>query len=142
MRIANARYQGQEARGRPFVLTAQTAFQSTAEDPVVDISGMRAQILLDSGPAQLAAPRARYDMDSDLVRVIGPIAVRAADGYRLNTRDVTVDLRQRRLASEAPVDGQMPLGTFVAGRLEVDLPTRTAVLTNRARIHIVQGALR
>ena len=36
----------------------------------------------------------------------------------------------------------MPLGTFTAGRLQVNLPNRTVVLTGRARLHIVQGGLR
>ena len=35
----------------------------------------------------------------------------------------------------------MPLGRFVAGRLEVDLPERRVTLSDRARIHIVQGGL-
>ena len=36
----------------------------------------------------------------------------------------------------------MPLGRFTAGGMTVDLPERRVVLTGRARLHIVQGALR
>ena len=36
----------------------------------------------------------------------------------------------------------MPLGRFTAGRLEVNLPERRAVLSGRARVHIVQGGVR
>jgi len=109
--------------------------------PIVDVRDMTARILLDNGPARLDARQALYDMDTDMVDVRGPIVVTAADGYRLGTRDVIVDLRQRNLASRGPVDGQMPLGRFSAGRLEVNLPDRRVVLTNRARLHIVQGAV-
>jgi len=100
---------------------------------------MRAQITLENGPAELLARQARYDMERDQVDVQGPILFSSADGYRLGTRDVTVDLRQRRMASRGPVEGRMPLGHFTAGRLEVDLPERRAVLTGRAQVHIVQG---
>jgi len=139
MRIESAQYRGQDSRGRPFVLNARSALQQSSSVPVVDITDMRAQITLENGPAELLARQARYDMERDQVDVQGPILFSSADGYRLGTRDVTVDLRQRRMASRGPVEGRMPLGHFTAGRLEVDLPERRAVLTGRAQVHIVQG---
>ena len=81
-------------------------------------------------------------MDTDQVEVTGPIRFTAADGYSLTTRDVTVDLRERRLESDGRVEGRMPLGRFSADRLAVDLPERRAVLSGRARLHIVQGGVR
>lgn len=141
MRIQSAEYRGQDSRGRPFVLSARQAIQQSSAVPIVDVRDMSAHILLDNGPARLVADQALYDMQTDKVDVRGPITVTAADGYRLGTRDVVVDLRQRNLASRGPVEGQMPLGRFSAGRLQVDLPDRRAVLTNRAHLHIVQGAV-
>ncbi len=142
MRIQAARYRGQDDRGRPFVLAAETALQQSSADPMVEIRGMRAQILLEDGPAQLAANEAVYDMSTDAVDVRGPIRFSAADGYRLTTRDVIVDLRGRTLESRGAVTGEMPLGRFSAQRLQVDLPERRAVLSGRARVHIVQGGVR
>jgi lipopolysaccharide export system protein LptC len=139
MRVEAAQYRGLDARGRPFVLVARSALQRSSADPVVDISDMAAQIMLDEGPARLRARRGRYDMETDMVDVVGPLLFTAADGYRIATSDVTVDLRARSLASRGRVDGTMPLGRFSADRLEVDLPERRAVLTGRARLHIVQG---
>jgi lipopolysaccharide export system protein LptC len=138
LRIQSAQYRGQDNRGRPFLLTARTAFQQSSTDPVVDIRGVNAQIMLENGPARLAAGRARYDMARDSVEIQGPIRLQAHDGYRLTTRDVTVDLRARTLTSRGAVDGQMPLGQFSAGQLDVDLPQRRAVLSGRARLRIVQ----
>jgi lipopolysaccharide export system protein LptC len=139
MRVESAQYRGLDARGRPFVLDARSALQRSSADPVVDIRDMSARILLDEGPARLRARRARYDMESDEVEVVGPLLFTAADGYRIGTSDVTIDLRARSLASRGRVEGVMPLGRFAADRLEVDLPERRAVLTGRARLHIVQG---
>jgi lipopolysaccharide export system protein LptC len=140
MRVEAAQYRGQDSLGRPFVLNARSALQQSSSVPVVDISGMTAQILLDEGPARIRAGRARYNMVDEKVAVLGPIVVTAADGYSIGTRDVIVDLRERTLASRGRVDGRMPLGRFSADRLEVNLPERRAVLTGRARLHIVQGA--
>jgi lipopolysaccharide export system protein LptC len=81
-------------------------------------------------------------MRAQMVDVAGPIKVTAADGYRLDTRDVTVNLTERSLASRGAVEGSMPLGRFTAGRFRADLGTQTVILDGRARLHIVQGALR
>jgi len=141
MRVQSAEYRGQDSRGRPFVLSARQAVQQSSAVPIVDVRDMSARIQLDNGPARLDAGQALYNMETDKVDVRGPIVVTAADGYRIGTRDVVVDLRQRNLASRGPVEGQMPLGRFAAGRFQADLPNRRVVLTNRARVHIVQGAV-
>ena len=76
------------------------------------------------------------------MNVIGPLTFTAADGYRMQTRDVNVDMRARTMQSRGAVEGQMPLGRFTAGQMHVDLPDRRVVLTGRPRLHIVQGGLR
>lgn len=142
MRVQAAQYRGQDDRGRPFVLNARSALQQSSAVPIVDIRDMNAQISLDNGPARLVAREARYDMQDDNVHVVGPILVTAHDGYRLITRDVTVDMRARTLASRGPVEGRIPLGRFSAERMEASLPERRVVLEGNARLHIEQGGTR
>lgn len=142
MRVQTARYRGQDDRGRPFTIDAASAVQANSQDPIVDIRGMAARIGLQSGPATLRADKGRYDMEAEKVDVIGPILFTAADGYRLQTRDVAVDLNTRRLVSRGRVEGQMPLGHFSANQLIADLPNKQVVLAGNARLHIRQGALR
>jgi len=142
MRVEAAQYRGQDSLGRPFLISARSAVQATSQDPVVEISTMAAQIRLDEGPARIQANRARYDMALQHVNVAGPILFTAADGYRLETRDVLVDLNRRSFQSSGRVEGRMPLGSFSAGRLRADLASRTVVLDGGARLRIIQGALR
>lgn len=142
LKVQAAQYRGQDDKGRAFTITADKARQATSAEQVVDIDGMAARIQLDEGPASIEAARGRYDMDSQEVDVLGPILFQAADGYRLETRDVEVDLNRHTLASGRGVEGRMPLGRFTAGAMQVDLPARKVVLTGRARLHIVQGGLR
>jgi lipopolysaccharide export system protein LptC len=137
-----AQYRGQDNLGRPFILSARQATQQTSANPVVEIADMNAQIQLNNGPARLAAGHARYNMDTDHMQVVGPIAFTAADGYRMDTSDVDVDLRGHTMASRGAVAGHMPIGQFTAGQLQGNLPDRTFVLTGRPRLHIVQGGLR
>jgi lipopolysaccharide export system protein LptC len=142
MRVQSAQYRGQDSFGRPFLISARQAVQASSQDPTVQIRDMAAQIGLDSGPARITSNQARYDMARQQVDVAGPILVTAADGYRLETRDVLVDLNHRSLASRGRVDGRMPLGRFSADRFRADLGSRTVVLDGRARLHIVQGGVR
>lgn len=142
LKVSSAQYRGQDDLGRPFVLSARSALQATSAQPVVEIGGLSARMLLESGPAGFQADRARYNMDNDHVDVVGPILFTAADGYRMDTRDVTVNMRARTLVSRGPVQGSMPLGRFTAGQLRVNLPDRKVELSGRARLHIDQGAIR
>lgn len=142
MRVSEALYRGEDAKGQPFALSAGSAVQISSRDPVVRLSDLSARIRLQDGPAVLRANQGRYDMESEKVAVDGPVLFESADGYRLATRDVNVDLKSRTLVSDGRVEGRMPLGTFSADRLSADLPDRSVTLAGRARLRIVQDGTR
>jgi len=142
LRVTEALYRGEDAKGQPFALRAGSAVQATSREPIVRLQDLSASLAMADGPAILRADRARYDMDREQVAVVGPVTFQSADGYRLATRDVDVDLKSRRLASRCSVEGRMPLGTFSGARISADLPARIVRLEGRARLHIVQGAAR
>ena len=142
MLVEAPRYTGTDNKGQPFMILAKRAVQHSAEVPVVDIRGMLARLSLAQGPVLIAANQARYNIDAQKVVVDGPVKVAGAPDYRLATRDVTVDLKNRQLASAGPVAGQMRLGQFQAGQLRANLGERTIVLDGGARLKIVQGAVR
>lgn len=142
MRVTRAQYRGEDSKGQSFRLSAASAVQTSSRDPVVRLSDLAADIRLEDGPATIRANSGRYDMDSERVMVDGPVAFTGPDGYAMQTRDVGVDLKTRRVASGGPVDGRMRLGTFSANRMTADLRDRTVVLQGRARLHIVQGGAR
>ena len=139
MRVTEAFYRGQDSKGQPFVIRAGSAVQTTSADPVVRLQQLTARIQLTDGPATLTAPRGRYDMDTQRVAIDGPVQFGAQDGYELATHNVVIDLPTRRLASQAPVTGSMPLGAFAADRMRAELTTKTVWLDGHARLHIVQS---
>ncbi|HEX8127260.1 MAG TPA: LPS export ABC transporter periplasmic protein LptC [Allosphingosinicella sp.] len=142
LKTQKAEYRGLDDKGRPFSIQAAQAVQAKSSDPVVDIGGMAARIQLEDGPATITADKARYNMDTQKVDVLGPILFTAKDGYKLETRDVALDLNKHTAVSGGGVQGQMRLGRFTAGGMTADLPQRKVVLTGRPRLHIVQGAIR
>ncbi|WP_298669517.1 LPS export ABC transporter periplasmic protein LptC [uncultured Sphingomonas sp.] len=137
LKIQAARYRGEDGKGQPFELTAGSAIQKSSAEPVVRLQQLAADIRLTDGPASLVANQGRYNMDTEQVSVDGPIAFRGPDGYTLDTRDATVDLKTRRMRSDNPVTGTVRQGTFSADRFDADLDTHTVTLTGNARLHIV-----
>jgi lipopolysaccharide export system protein LptC len=142
LKVQQAQYRGQDNKGRGFTIDAARALQPSSADPVVQIEGMAARLEMADGPATIEASNGTYNMDTQNVDVLGPILFTAADGYRLETRDVTVDMNTRKLSSTAGVHGRIPIGTFSAEKMSVDLHDRRVVLTGKVRLHMVQGALR
>lgn len=136
LRIQSAQYRGQDGKGRPFTLDAGSGLQRKSAEPVVELQRLDARLSLADGPATLHADTGRYDMRSEQVRIDGPIQFRAADGYRLDTHDATVDMKTNRLASGGAVTGGSRQGTFSGNRLRADLEARTVTLDGNARLRI------
>lgn len=142
LRVREALYRGEDAKGRPFSLRAGSAVQKTSREPVVEMRDLSARMLMQEGPAVLTAQQGRYWMDTDLVNVDGPVQFAAANGYRLTTRDVNIDLKARTMNSEGAVQGRLPIGTFSGDHLRADLGERTVTLQGNARLRIEQNALK
>ncbi|MCA1661991.1 MAG: LPS export ABC transporter periplasmic protein LptC [Novosphingobium sp.] len=142
LRVESAMYRGQDNSGRPFSLTAGSAVQRSAENPVVAMRDLVARILLNQGPAVLSANRGAWDMDDQKVSVFGPVVFVAADGYRMTARDVDVDLQDQTLVSRGRVEGSVPAGTFSADRIVTDLQARTITLDGNARLRMTPGRMK
>jgi lipopolysaccharide export system protein LptC len=136
LRIQSARYRGQDARGRAFTLDAGSAVQRSSSEPVVEMNALAARLQLPEGPATIRADRGRYDIAAEKVRIDGPVAFRAADGYRLDTSDAVADLAARRLTGTGAVTGRTPQGDFSANTMRADLESRVVRLEGNARLRI------
>jgi lipopolysaccharide export system protein LptC len=142
LKVQAAEYRGQDDKGRPFKLTARNARQVSSRDPLVQIAGVKADIMLDDGPGAFVANRGTYNLDNQQVNAIGPVLVTAPDNYRLLTSNVAVDLNSRQLQSQGNVKGTMSLGNFEANQMHANIDSRVVTLEGGARLHIVQGAIK
>ncbi|MBX9813420.1 MAG: LPS export ABC transporter periplasmic protein LptC [Proteobacteria bacterium SG_bin5] len=140
LRLQTAVYRGADARGRPFMLSADQAVQKSSAEPVVQLTGLSGEIALPDGPATLAATRGRYDMRRDEVGLVGDVRLHTTNGYSVTTSDATVELKGEHLHSNAPATGTLPNGgRFSADRLRADLVNDVLVLDGNARLRIVPG---
>ncbi len=142
LRIEQAMYRGQDNRGRAFSLTAGSAVQASAKNPVVEMRNLAALMHLADGPAELRAPDGSFFYDQSRVDVRGPLEFSAAGGYRMTTSAVTIDLKQQHVTGIGGVSGAVPTGTFSADRFDADLDERTVTLSGRARLAMQPGRLR
>ncbi|OQW44075.1 MAG: LPS export ABC transporter periplasmic protein LptC [Proteobacteria bacterium SG_bin6] len=138
LRLQTPVYRGADARGRPFMLSAEQAVQKSSAEPIVQLQGLSGEIALPEGPATLAATRGRYDMRRDEVGLLGDVRLNTANGYALTTDDATLELKGEHLHSNAPVEGMLPNGgRFSASRMSADLVNDVLVLDGNARLRIV-----
>lgn len=137
MQVERATYRGEDAQGRAFLLSAGSAVQHSATEPVVRLNDLSAQLQLKDGPASVSAQNGQYNMDSDKVVVPGPLQFRASNGYQLDTNGATVDLRNRQMTSDNGVSGHTPQGSFTAARMRADLEDHSVRLEGGARLRIL-----
>jgi lipopolysaccharide export system protein LptC len=172
MKITNALYRGEDSKGRPFSLRAESAIQKSSTEPLVRMSGLSGQLLMEDGPARVDAPLAAYNMDDDTIRSIGPLSIESGKGYsvaasnvlynmdaatvrsigplsfddgrgfNVNSSNVLMLIKDKRLESFGAVNGSTRIGSFSAGKLRADLNARIVRLEGGARLQINQGAIR
>ena len=142
LRVDNALYRGQDAKGRPFSLTADEAVQRSSVEGIVRMDDLVARMLMDAGPARVEAPGGRYDINEEIIAVNGAMRMVAADGYRMRASGVSLDLGDKTLEGSGGVEGAIPAGTFRADRLDADLEDRRITLTGNAQLRMVPGKLR
>ena len=142
LRVNNAMYRGEDKRGRPFTLTAGSAVQASAAVPEVLMEQLAARIRLSDGPAELTAVRGKYNYADQTVAVEGPVVFTAADGYRLTTQNVAINLTDRTLVGTDGVSGAIPSGTFSADRISAELDERVLMLDGNVRMQFMQTSFR
>lgn len=142
VRVTDAKYRGEDSKGRPFTVSAASAVQAKATDPEVSMESLLASIQMNDGPATVSAPAALYNFDQETVQVRGPVEFAAADGYKMTATGVTVDLKSRKVTGTGGITGAVPAGTFSANGIVADLGARTVALDGNARLRMTQGKLR
>jgi lipopolysaccharide export system protein LptC len=141
MRLIEALYRGEDSKGRPFSLRAGSAVQKSSADPVLNMTALAGQIVLNDGPALIVAQRGTYDLNKETMRVNGPLAVKST-GYDIVASNVELSMKTRSMQSFGPVSGRTKVGTFSAGRLSANLDSRVVRLDGGVHLRIDQNAIK
>ena len=136
LRLDNAVYRGETARGEAFVISAAGAVQHSSAVPIVELKALTAKLQMKDGPATVTALSGRYFMDKDRLQINGPVTMQSANGYSLDSATIDIDLNTREVTTDAPVTGTLPIGTFRAGNLQADVQGRRMVLDGGVHLRI------
>ena len=140
--VSRAMYRGEDNEGRPFSLTAGSAVQASPSVPEIEMNNLVAKMLLSDGPAEITALSGNYNYDTSQVTIPGSVNFTAADGYRMVTKGVGIDLKSREVAGSGGVEGAVPTGTFSADKIMANLGERSVTLQGNARLRMTPGKLR
>jgi lipopolysaccharide export system protein LptC len=140
--VDKAMYRGQDNKGRTFSVLAGNAVQVSADNPIVGMSTLQARMQMNDGPAEIRAPKGAYNYNTEKLAIAGPVDFTAADGYRMVTQNVDIDLKSQKAVGGGGISGTVPTGTFQADSIVADLEARTVTLDGNARLRMTPGKMR
>jgi lipopolysaccharide export system protein LptC len=115
IRMASPRYQGIDASGRPYLVTADTAIQVGANHEIVKLEHIHADMALEGGGwATLTANNGVYHEDTKMLWLNGDVSVYSDNGYEFHGPTATCDMNSGEVTSDDPVRGQGPTGLLNA----------------------------
>lgn len=128
VRVVGPTYRGTDAINRFFTIRADEAVQSSPDAPKIVLSGLVATMDLGEGrEASVTAEEGIYDTATESVQVPGLMHLETSDGYRLDGYGTMLDLREKRVQSDRPVEGVGPLGRLRADRFVIHIDDRKAI---------------
>ena len=104
---------------RPYVVTARSASQDTANPDSLDLDGLHATTeMKDAGAIEMSALRGTFETKADRLTLRQNIIV-SSKQYQALLTEAVVNVRTNHIVSEQPVEVTMPQGKINANRLEI-----------------------
>jgi lipopolysaccharide export system protein LptC len=136
--MVKPRLAGADAKGNPFVITADSAVQDAHNPKKASLKNLEADLTVDKGNWINARARAgMVDMDSGALELRGGIAVFTATGYELHTNSASANLKQSVIHGHETVTGQGPQGTLRADEFHADRATNLLTLSGHVRMTLL-----
>jgi lipopolysaccharide export system protein LptC len=113
--MVKARYVGMDRNDQPFVITAEQATPRAEDRDAIDLNQLQADIALSDGRwLALSARTGLYHRTRETLSLEGPVTLFSDDGFQVNAERADVDLATGVVVSDAPIEGQGPLGHLSA----------------------------
>jgi lipopolysaccharide export system protein LptC len=135
--MVKPRLTGADAKGNPFVITADTAVQDAHNAKKASLKNLEADLALDQQNwINAHATSGMVDMATGQLELSGGIDVFTATGYELHSRSASANLRQSVIHGHDPVTGQGPDGTLRADEFHADRATNILTLTGHVQMSL------
>lgn len=135
MRMDNPRFTGSDGQERQFNVTAATATQKKIDDPTLDLTTPKGDLIAPQGSwMSLTATTGRYDQKQQLLDLDGNVEFLRDDGYQFATEKASIDLKAGFASGNAPVEGHGPAGHINSQGFRVMDRGRTIEFTGKAHL--------
>jgi len=133
--MVKPRLAGADARGNPFVITADFAVQDAHNPKKADLKNLEADLTLDKQNwINARAKSGMVDMNTGQLELRDGIDVFTATGYELHSNSASANLKQNMIHGHEPVTGQGPEGRLRADEFHADRTTN--ILTLSGHVHM------
>jgi lipopolysaccharide export system protein LptC len=133
--MVKPRLTGADAKGNPFVITADTAVQDAHNAKKASLKNLEADMALDKQNWLNAHARTgMVDMTTGQLELNGGIDVFTATGYELHSKSASANLKQSVIHGHDPVTGQGPDGALRADEFHADRATNILTLSGHVRM--------
>jgi lipopolysaccharide export system protein LptC len=110
-KLVDARYKGVDERGRPYTVTAATAWQIDAER--VGLTMPKGDITLENGTwLMLTSKTGTYLQHLSQLDLVGDVTLYRDDGTTMHTHSATIDLKAGAAAGSDATHVEGPFGTL------------------------------
>ena len=138
----NARYEGVDRKGRPFLITADEVVNLRADSDKVELHAPHADLTLNKGGwLSLTAARGIYNKKAEILDLSEDVTLFQDGGHQFATSMATIDLINGNASGTEPVEGHGPFGDMQAEGFRVIDEGLTVFLDGRARMTIFPDAL-
>lgn len=126
---------GTDAKGNPFVITADMAVQDAKNAKKASLKNLEADLVAQkNGWINARAKAGMVDMAAGQLELSGGIDVFTDTGYELHSSSASMNLKQSEVHGHQPVTGRGPNGTFRADRFHADRNTNLLTLTGNVQM--------
>lgn len=126
---------GTDAKGNPFVITADMAVQDSKNAKKASLQNLEADLVAQkNGWINARAKAGVVDMAAGHLELSGGIDVFTDTGYELHSSSASMNLKQSEVHGHEPVTGRGPEGTFRADRFHADRNTNLLTLTGNVQM--------
>ena len=113
-------YAGTTSNGASLTMNARVARPSDIVEGRVDAEVLDAHMVMaDGSEIDLSAPTASITGENDEAELTGGVTITSSTGYTLKTQSMLTSLSTLAAESRGQVNGDGPLGTLEAGRMQI-----------------------
>lgn len=124
--MLNPKFNGRDANGEPFLITASTAKRRRGTAEVIDLDQ---PVLEDGLGTNVRADEGVYDREARTLRLAGNVKLLDVTGYEFVSDAAIMHVEDNRIEGQSPLNGEGPLGKVRADTYKVIENGSKVVLT-------------